>query len=294
MTDEKALKTTNSLIFKLCKLIKKLQKYSLNSLFYITLQLKRYIIKNVNLIIDIGNTQAKLVAFDGDCPIEEVRTSNTTLEGLDAFIKKYNFKRGIVTSVINLSSEIERQLKAIHFPVLRFNANTPIPINNCYRTPQTLGSDRLAAVIGAYMQHPNHNILVIDAGTCLTYEFIDYKGNYWGGNITSGLQMRLRAMHTFTAKLPLIESQGDTPELGYDTETAMRSGVITGITFEIEGYIRYYRHKYPDLLVFLTGGDEFNFDASIKNIIFADKYLVPRGLNRILNFNNDKFKEDSL
>lgn len=253
------------------------------------MQAKRHISKKVNLIIDIGNTLAKLVAFDGETPVEEIRTSNDSLEALGSFIKKYKFKKGIVASVIDLSATVQEQLASVDFPILYFNASTSIPIQNRYRTPHTLGSDRLAAAIGANMQYPERNILVIDAGTCLTYEFIDSQANYWGGNITSGLQMRLKAMHTFTAKLPLIDRKGDTPELGYDTETAMRSGVITGMTFEIEGYIRHFRKKYPDLLVFLTGGDDFNFDSSIKNIIFADKYLVPRGLNRILNFNNEKF-----
>lgn len=268
--------------------IQNTEKSSTNNHFYITLQAKS-IIRKVNLIIDIGNTLAKLVAFDGDTPIEEIRTSNASLEDLTPFIKKYTFQKGIVASVIDLSPIVQEQLAALPFPILYFSSNTPIPIQNRYRTPHTLGSDRLAAAIGANMQYPQHNILVIDAGTCLTYEFIDSQSNYWGGNITSGLQMRLKAMHTFTAKLPLIERKGATPELGYDTETAMRSGVITGMTFEIEGYIRHFREKYPDLLVFLTGGDDFNFDSSIKNIIFADKYLVPRGLNRILNFNNEKF-----
>lgn len=243
----------------------------------------------MNLIIDIGNTLAKLVAFDGDSPLEEIKTSNDNLEGLSAFIKKYKFRRGIVASVIDMAPAVMKQLDSLDFPVLFFSASTPIPITNRYRTPETLGSDRLAAAIGAHMQYPDRNILVIDAGTCLTYEFIDSEGNYWGGNITSGLQMRLKAMHTFTARLPLVDRKGTVPEVGYDTETAMRAGVIMGMTFEIEGYIRHFRKKYPDLLVFLTGGDDFNFDSSIKNIIFADKYLVPRGLNRILNFNNEKF-----
>lgn len=242
----------------------------------------------MNLIIDIGNTLAKLVAFDGDTPIEELKTSNNKMEGFAPFIKKYKFQKGILASVIDLSEEVRECLATAYFPILEFNYLTPVPITNRYRTPQTLGADRIAAVIGAYTQNPGRNILIIDAGTCITYEFIDNQGIYWGGNITSGLQMRLKAMHTFTARLPLIESTGDTPELGYDTETAMRSGVIRGMTFEIEGYIRYFRKRYPDLLIFLTGGDEFDFDSSIKNIIFADKYIVPRGLNRILEYNNEK------
>ena len=117
--------------------------------------------------------------------------------------------------------------------------------------------------------------------------------SYWGGNITSGLQMRLKALHAFTARLPLIDSEGDVPEIGYNTETAIRAGVIQGIKFEIEGYIKHFKEKYPDLLVFLTGGDNFNFDSTIKSIIFADKFIVPRGLNRILIFNNDTLQNNS-
>lgn len=242
----------------------------------------------MNLIIDIGNTLAKLVAFDGDTPIEEIRTPNTTLEALPAFLRKYSFERGIMGSVFDLTAEVEHLLDTLPFPMLRLNAETPIPIRNRYRTPHTLGSDRLAAAIGAHVQYPNRNILVIDAGTCITYEFVDAEGNYWGGNIAPGIQMRLKALHAYTARLPLVEHEGDTPDFGYDTDTAIRSGVVQGIRFEIEGYIRHFRQKYPHLLVFLTGGDKLNFDSQIKNIIFADKFIVPRGLNRILAFNNDK------
>ena len=142
--------------------------------------------------------------------------------------------------------------------------------------------------MGAYTQHPGHDLLIVDAGTCLTYEFIDRKGHYKGGCISPGLQMRLKALRAFTAKLPLIDSEGPHPEVGYDTETCIRSGVIQGMKFEIEGRIKYFQEKYPDLLVFLTGGDIFNFDSKIKNLIFADKYIVPRGLNRILAFNNEQ------
>ena len=99
--------------------------------------------------------------------------------------------------------------------------------------------------------------------------------------------MRMKALHAFTAKLPLTDSEGDVPELGYDTETSIRAGVIQGIRLEIEGHIKQFQEKYPDLLVFLTGGDNFNFDSKIKNLIFADKYIVPKGLNRILAFNNE-------
>lgn len=242
----------------------------------------------MNLIIDIGNTSAKLVAFNGEQPIDEVRTSNTTLEGLLEFTKKYPFEKGILGSVFKTTDQIEKQLNLLQFPLLRLNAETPIPIQNQYKTPHTLGADRLAAAIGAYTLFPGHDILIVDAGTCLTYEFIDSNGIYHGGNIAPGMQMRLKALHAYTAKLPLVKSDGETPELGFNTDTAIRSGVIQGMKFEIEGYINYFRKKYPHLLVFLTGGDNFNFDTTIKSIIFADKFIVPRGLNRILAYNNDK------
>lgn len=242
----------------------------------------------MKLIIDIGNTVAKLVAFDGDEPVEEVRTSNESLAALGAFAAKYAFTHGIVGAVREITPQAEERLQALHIPLLRFTSSTPVPITNRYRTPQTLGSDRLAAAVGARSLKPGKDLLIIDAGTCVTYEVIDALGNYWGGNIAPGMHMRLRALHEFTAKLPLVETEGAVPGMGYDTDTAIRSGVLRGMKYEIEGYIRSMRAKYPKLLVFLTGGDKINFDTTIKSIIFADKFIVPRGLNKILDYNNDK------
>ena len=231
---------------------------------------------------------AKLVAFDGDEPVEEVRTSNESLAALGAFAAKYAFTHGIVGAVREITPQAEDRLQALHIPLLRFTSSTPVPITNRYRTPQTLGSDRLAAAVGARSLKPGKDLLIIDAGTCVTYEVIDALGNYWGGNIAPGMHMRLRALHEFTAKLPLVEAEGAVPGMGYDTDTAIRSGVLRGMKYEIEGYIRSMRAKYPKLLVFLTGGDKINFDTTIKSIIFADKFIVPRGLNKILDYNNDK------
>lgn len=240
------------------------------------------------MIIDIGNTVAKLVAFDGDEPVEEIRTCNDSLSALGAFATKYAFTHGIVGTVKGLTAEAEEQLRSLKIPILRFSPQTPVPITNRYKSPETLGSDRLAAAVGASSLKPGKDLLIIDAGTCVTYEVIDAKGNYWGGNIAPGMQMRLRSLNEFTAKLPLVSAEGDVPGMGYDTETAIRSGVLRGMKYEIEGYIRSMRRKYPHLLVFLTGGDKINFDTTIKSIIFADKFIVPRGLNKILDYNHDK------
>ena len=168
---------------------------------------------------------------------------------------------------------------------MQFNAQTPVPIRNNYRTPQTLGSDRLAAAIGAWSQHPAHPLLIIDAGSCITFDFVSADGAYEGGNIAPGLHARLRAIDDYFPRLPLVEAEGETPELGYDTETAIRSGIIEGMKHEIEGYIHHFKAKYPQLLVFLTGGDELNFVETIKSGIFADQFLVPRGLNHVLSHN---------
>lgn len=240
------------------------------------------------MIIDIGNTVAKLVAFDGDEPVEEIRTCNDSLSALGAFATKYAFTHGIVGTVKGLAAEAEEQLRSLKIPILRFSPQTPVPITNRYKSPETLGADRLAAAVGASSLKPGKDLLIIDAGTCVTYEVIDAKGNYWGGNIAPGMQMRLRSLNEFTAKLPLVSAEGDVPGMGYDTETAIRSGVLRGMKYEIEGYIRSMRRKYPHLLVFLTGGDKINFDTTIKSIIFADKFIVPRGLNKILDYNHDK------
>lgn len=239
----------------------------------------------MKLIIDIGNTVAKLVAFEENEPIEEVRTSGDTLSELPDFINKHHFERGIVGSVREISPKIQEKLDTLPFPIMHFTPQTPVPIGNKYRTPQTLGSDRLAAAVGASTLQPKKDLLIIDAGTCITYDIIDARGNYWGGNIAPGMHMRLSALHEHTAKLPLVSAEGPVPGLGYDTETAIRSGVLRGMKYEIEGYIRSMRSKYPHLTVFLTGGDKILFDTAIISSIISDKYLVSRGLNRILDYN---------
>lgn len=237
------------------------------------------------LIIDIGNTQAKLAAFSDDELLEVEYTDNLSLSALSSFCQKHAFACAILSSVIDLSEEAQETLQNLSFPLLRLTHETPLPIRNLYETPQTLGYDRIAAVVGAISLKPGVPLLVIDAGTCITYEFVDAAGAYHGGNISPGLQMRLKALHHFTGKLPLVEAEGRTMPLGKTTETAIRAGVMKGLEYEIRGYIEHLILKYPELLVFLTGGDEFSFDTNLKSRIFADKFLVLKGLNRILDFN---------
>ncbi|MDD3036763.1 type III pantothenate kinase [Bacteroides sp.] len=242
----------------------------------------------MNLIIDIGNTMAKVALFEGDDMIEVLTESNHSLGCMAELCAKYPIKRGIVATVIELNERVLADLAALPFPLLWLNHETSLPVVNLYETPETLGYDRMAAVVGANERFPDKDVLVIDAGTCITYEFIDSKGQYHGGNISPGMQMRFKALHQFTGRLPLIDSNGCKLPMGKNTETAIRAGVLKGMEYEISGYIEAMKHKYPELLVFLTGGDEFSFDTNVKSVIFADRFLVLKGLNRILNYNNGR------
>lgn len=238
----------------------------------------------MNLIIDIGNTRAKLFAFNGDQLIDNLVCSDNLAE-LSHFTEKNKCNRGILSTTAGLTTEAEKNISKLPFDVLRMTGLTPTPINVQYHTPQTLGTDRLAAIVAAHDIKPDSNVLVIDCGTCVTYDILDAQGNYWGGNISPGLEMRLEAMHKFTARLPLVTADGDLPEVGYDTQTAIRSGAIKGLRHEIEGYIRQFRQKFTTLSVFLTGGDAKKLGMSEENCIFAFDFLVPYGLNLILNYN---------
>lgn len=240
----------------------------------------------MNLIIDIGNSVAKLAIFDNDQIVEVFRGSNHSLDCLPMLCSRYPLERGIIASVITLSNTIRRQLAKLSFQIIELNYETPVPIRNLYKTPQTLGMDRLAAVVAANALKPHHDILVIDAGTCVTYDFIDAEGAYHGGNISPGLRMRFKALNIFTDKLPKVNAKGEIPSYGQTTETAIRAGVIHGMEYEMSGYITHLQQNYPELLVFLTGGDDFSFDSNLKSIIFADRFLVLKGLNRILNYND--------
>lgn len=242
----------------------------------------------MNLIIDIGNNSAKLYLFNGEQMILHTRTKENFMEQLTDWQSSYDIKKTIVSTVVDITPQQKKAIESGNKPILWFNSQTPLPIGIKYRTPHTLGSDRLAAAVGAASQAPGRNLMIIDAGSAITIDIVDKEGNFLGGNIAPGINMRLKALHTFTSRLPLVKKEGDTPAHGYDTETAIRSGVIRGICHEIDGYINEYREKNGDVFVFLTGGDEKTLINNIKNRIFADKYLLAKGLNRILTHYDNK------
>ena len=246
----------------------------------------------MNLVIDIGNTCVKLVAFDGMTPIEEVRMEHGESDPLSQMCRRYPFHRGIYSSVVSLDEKMQGLFNTLDFPMLPFRPDeTPIPIQNKYLTPGTLGGDRLAAAIGAYGECPGHPILIVDVGTCITYDFVSSNGEYMGGNISPGPTIRLKALHQYTDALPLVVRKGDILFHGNSTETAIRSGVMLGVKYEVEGYVSECFRRLPDLKVFLTGGVQLDLQLPENIEIIKDGFIVPKGLNRVLIYNNDKLSK---
>lgn len=227
------------------------------------------------LLADFGNTRVKAAVLENGC-----------LRHVDD-MTKVDVDGGMWCSVYPLDAKVEEWMT--QHGMKRLTAQTPIPIQNAYSTPGSLGMDRLAAAVGAWAMQPGHDLLVIDSGTAITYDFVSSQGVYQGGNIAPGTDLRLRSLHEHTGALPLVEPKGDVPMLGNDTVTAIRSGVLNGIKYEIEGYIRNLEYLYPSLLVFLTGGDAENFDIKAKSLTFAVPDLVLRGLARIVEYNEKGF-----
>jgi len=248
-----------------------------------------------NLVIDIGNTFTKaLVFFDDQIIYSERKESFSTVE-TEKLIVEYQVQKVIVSSVREKSDTETKQIAGV--PVIYFNYKTNIPILNQYKTPDTLGVDRLAGVIGAKRIYPKKAVLVIDFGSCITFDFVNRESEYFGGAISPGLRMRFKAMHQFTGKLPEIndyESIRDFDALfGTKTTEALQAGVVNGILFEVEGYIKKYNENNIDLKVILCGGDASFFDTRLKNSIFAHQILtepnlVPIGLNTVVRYQDDK------
>lgn len=236
----------------------------------------------MNLVVDSGNSAAKVAIFD-QSKLSEKFTFTSEAE-LQLFLKTTKAENLIVSSVNADAQQIcDWAINAKQKFILTYNL--PLPITILYRTPHTLGVDRIAGACGALKLFPGSNSLVIDAGSCITYDFTDEKGNYHGGGISPGLMMRFKAVHTFTAKLPLVTPM-DSPELiGNSTESSIQSGIVLGMIGEIEAIIARYQAKYPQLKVILCGGDGPFFENKLKASIFASPDLVLFGLNSVLIHN---------
>lgn len=241
----------------------------------------------MNLAIDIGNTLAKLAVIDDGQVVDFQKT-----EKIDsAFVEKIleenpEIEAAIIVSTGEYETAWEQMLEKRMKRFIRFGAETPIPIENGYATPQTLGLDRLAAAVAANALYPNSNVLIVDFGTAITVDFVSAEGRFLGGNISPGAATRFRALHHFTKRLPLCELDEESVRLlGNSTQTAIESGVVNGIVYEIEGYIRDLQQRYNNLRIIFTGGESDFFAKRLKNTIFATYDLVAYGLNRILEYN---------
>ena len=237
----------------------------------------------MKLIIDIGNTRTKVALFEGKDIVLSSDFDICSLQAINDFVKSKNVSSTIICTVKLMDSEILSIID--HYDALVFSEETPIPVTNKYKTPSTLGKDRLALVVGAYAVYPNQDILVFDAGTCLTMDFINKKGEYIGGRISPGINMRYRALHNFTDNLPLITQEKTVEFIGSDTRSSIISGVQQGVLAEIRSMISEYSSKKSDIVFIITGGDCFFFEKELKNTIFAKPNLILYGLNEILDFN---------
>jgi len=243
----------------------------------------------MNLIIDIGNTFTKLVIFDANNRLIEHRhvSKEHVLDEIKKLHQKYAFSSAIISRVGKRINRLDQLLQDLGVVTISISASIRLPFRLAYDSPQTIGADRLALVAGAMYHRTNQNQLIIDAGTCVTYDFIDENNVYHGGAISPGLQLRFKALNDYTANLPLLYP-GDKPVdwLGKNTESSIKAGVIWGLVHEIEGFIVKYNLKYADLTVYLTGGDQKLLDRYIKNKIFVgSKFLLWEGMNLLLNLN---------
>jgi len=239
----------------------------------------------MNLVIDIGNTRAKLSVFNGNRIVNQTVFNSVTKELIMELLNKNKITTVLFSSVAKNVDPLIDFVNSKGARCIVFDHNTKIPIENTYKTPQTLGLDRLAAAVGANELFPNQNIVIIDAGTAITIDFINAENQFVGGNISPGLNTRYKALHNYTNKLPLLELRNEWSVLGTDTETAITSGVQQGVVFEIFGYIDWFIRQYGNVKTIITGGDAELLAKNIQYSIIVEPDLVLKGLNRIIQYN---------
>lgn len=239
----------------------------------------------MNLTIDIGNTVVKLAVIDNNQVIDTFRFDRIAVSDVEAIFESYpTIKASIIVSSGKQEPEIEEFVRTKVKKFIHFDTSVKVPIKNLYKTPNTLGQDRLVAAVGANNLYPRQNVMIVDFGTAITIDLVSAEGEFLGGNISLGLKSRLRALHEYTFSLPLCTLSGEEEVLSQDTSSAIESGVVLGIVYEIEGYIKRFSAKYEDLRIIFTGGDSNFFAKRFKNPIFATYDLVSYGLNRILEY----------
>ncbi|HCT30378.1 MAG TPA: pantothenate kinase [Bacteroidales bacterium] len=238
----------------------------------------------MNLIIDIGNTFTKVAITEGYEVAFIDRFEVLSIERLEDILKKFSPSKGIVSAVGRKDDAFFERLKQ-YLPIIELDNNTLLPITNQYKTPETLGRDRIAVAVAANYLYPSDDLLVIDAGTAITYDLITNKAQYIGGAISPGIALRYKSLNQHTANLPLLSGIQSIFMVGTNTVECIESGVLNGVIGEIEYFIDRYKEMYPNIKVVFTGGDANFFVNKLKNSIFVVQNLVIIGLNRILEFN---------
>jgi len=242
----------------------------------------------MELILDLGNTNQKIALFDAGDLLWVKTYKHIGLPVLKKIVKEHSgIESCILSAVVNVPPGLESYLEE-HFWFIFLDALTPLPILNHYSTRDTLGKDRLAAAVAGFTRYPGKPVLVINAGTALTFDLVTVGGEYLGGSISPGMNLRFRALHTFTKRLPLLSYSEINYLTGNNTEQSVLSGVINGMSAEIEGIIASYRKEYPAIKIILSGGDLNYFVNRLKISIFALPNIVIYGLQQILAFNDKK------
>lgn len=240
----------------------------------------------MNLVIDVGNTYVKLAVYSKHRLIKKlsVEHKNLVAKVSELIVKYPSITKGIISSVGKIDSSQLLKIRKI-VPLHILDSKTNLPFKNKYKTPDTLGVDRLALVSASVEQFPDQHVLIIDSGTCITYDFINKKNEYLGGAISPGIRTRYRSLNNLTANLPLLETKMPKSIVGNTTASSIHSGVINGILKEIDGVIEEYKINHQDLTVILTGGDAKLLSKRLKSSIFANSNFLLEGLNYILEFN---------
>ncbi len=241
------------------------------------------------LAVDIGNTKIKAAVFEGTVLTEKlVFDKANAAEEVTKIFEKYS---GITHSILASVGKEEESLLILlkeKTQLLEVNREFAFPFLNKYGTPETLGIDRMALAGGAVLQYPGKNRLVIDAGTCVTYDFVNSRDEYLGGAISPGLQMRYQGMHTFTAKLPLLYPEMPESFIGDSTAASMHSGAVNGLLYELDGFIARYVEQYQEVTIIMTGGDADFLAKRLKNTIFANSNFLLESLNFLYLYTNRK------
>ena len=238
------------------------------------------------LCFDFGNTRLKCGVFIADQLAEVIVLEEEIISSIEKILEKYPAEFSIISSVIPHDIAIEKLLEE-KTKLITLSSATPLPFSIPVTKPETMGADRIALAAFATLFYKNQNTLVIALGTCITYNFINKYNNFIGGSISPGMEMRFKSLHDLTALLPKVSADWNFPLIGYDTKTNILSGVLFGMAAEIDGIINAYHEKFEKFNVLLTGGDTANFAQHLKNKIFADPYLILKGLYAISHFNHE-------